>query len=203
MAKRLKNTKLDVVIKNRKLPILTLDARWHELFPEDRKGTAIRELEQELNSLLKRQGKLVNDIKEMKRAKNGLIKEIMVNMEIGSDIIGKQREKKLDKNKQLINNLNEKIKDSMDELSDIPFKIKEVNEELMVESAKMSFERFHANKKDIAAIAQWIREIRDELKMKILVKQDMEIMNNSIYTYLHDILGADVMEAFEDEYGQD
>jgi hypothetical protein len=199
--KQQKVSKLDIIIKNRKLPILTLDARWHQLFPEDTKSTELKALEQRLNNLLKRQGKLINDIKEMKHAKSGLIKDIVVNMDIGNDILGKHKEKKLDRNKRLIQELSDKIKKSMDELSNIPFQIKEVNEELMAESARACLERFHSNKKDIAAIEQRIKEMRDELKVKILAKQDMETMNTGIYTYLHDILGADVMEIFEKEYG--
>lgn len=198
--KQQKDSRLDVIIKGRELPILTLDARWHELFPEDEKNTAIKELEHELNNLLKRQGKLINDIKKMKSTKKGLMKDIVVNMDIRSDILGKQKEKKLDINKRLISELNDKIKESTDELLDIPFRIKEVNEELMVESFKVCSARFKTNKKELTAIEKIIRGMRDELKVRILAKQDMETMNTRMYTYFHDILGADAMEALEKEF---
>ena len=164
-----------------------------------RKTSGIKELEQKVNNLLKKQGKLVNDIKDMKRLKNSLFKDIMVNMDIGTDLIGKAKEKKLDKNKQYINEINEKINTAMDELADIPYQIKEVNEALMSESVEICYNRLENNKDELKKVSDWIAGIRDELKMKILIKQDLETKNTLIYTYMHDILGAEIMEMFDNE----
>jgi len=196
-----KNRKLEYskIIKNKKLPILTLDVRWHELFPENEKPEEIRGLEQRVNNLLKKQGKLINEIKDMKKLKNSLIKDIMVNMDIGTDLIGKAKEKKLGKNKQYINEINEKIHTSMDELSEIPYQIKEVNEELMVESMNICYNQIENNKEEIKKIADWIAGIRDELKNKIMMKQDMESKNSLFYTYMHDLLGAELIDGFDKE----
>ena len=199
MGKRGKNIDFDSVVKNKKLPILTLDARWHELFPEDMKTARIRELEQNVNSLLKRQGKIVNDIKDMKKLKSSLIKDIVVNMDIGTDLLGKAKEKKLNKNRQYIKELNVKLDEAMDELADLPYQIKEVNELLMAESMSIIYDQLNKNKKAIADISSWIAKMREDLKMKILTKQDMEARNKLIYTNMHDIMGAGLMEAFDRE----
>ena len=68
--KRRKKINFNSIVKNKKLPILTLDSRWHELFPDEKKTHRIRDLEQKLIKLLKTQGKLVNEIKDMKNLKN-------------------------------------------------------------------------------------------------------------------------------------
>ncbi len=200
MAKKEKKIDFNQIVKNKKLPILTLDSRWHELFPEDQKTVVIKELEQEVNNLLKRQGKLVHDIKDMKKLKSNLIKDIMENMDIGSDLIGKAKEKKLDKNKQYINEINDKMNEAMDELADIPYQIKEVNEALMSESFNLCYERLESNKEELMDVANWIAGIREELKQKILIKQDLESKNLLMYTYMHDILGAELMEQFDVEH---
>ncbi len=200
MAKKEKKIDFNQIVKNKKLPILTLDSRWHELFPEDQKTVVIKELEQEVNNLLKRQGKLVHDIKDMKKLKSNLIKDIMENMDIGSDLIGKVKEKKLDKNKQYINEINDKMNEAMDELADIPYQIKEVNEALMSESFNLCYERLESNKEELMDVANWIAGIREELKQKILIKQDLESKNLLMYTYMHDILGAELMEQFDVEH---
>lgn len=199
MGKREKQANFNSVVKNKKLPILTLDARWHELFPEEAKGIQMKELEQKVNQLLKMQGKLVNDIKDMKKLKKSLIRDIMVNMDIGTDIIGKSKGKKLDKNKQFIQELNQKIDIASEKLVEIPYKIKESNEELMAESMRICYDRMQKNNEEISIITSWIAKTRDELKQKILVKQDMESDNTLIYTYMHDILGAEMIEAFDRE----
>jgi hypothetical protein len=200
MGKKEKKIDFNKVVKNKKLPILTLDVRWHELFTEDQKTANIKDLEQKVNNLLKKQGKLVNDIKDMKKLKNSLIKDIMVNMDIGTDLVGKAKEKKLDKNKQYINEINEKINSAMDELADIPYQIKEVNELLMAESIDICYDRLESNKVELGKVSEWIAGIREELKNKILLKQDMEAKNALIYTYMHDILGAEMMELFDQEH---
>lgn len=198
MAKKEKRIEFHNIVKDKKIPILTLDSRWHELFTEDQKTDEIRELEQKVNNLLKRQGKLVNDVKDMKNLKNSLLKDIVNNMDISTNSDAK--EKKLGKNKQYINELNEKIEQSMDELGDLPYQIKKVNEQLMGESIHVFYNLLEKNKVELNEVAAWINGIREELKRRILIKQDLEIKNTMIYTYMHDILGAELMESFDKNY---
>ncbi|NLJ97573.1 MAG: hypothetical protein GX321_10530 [Clostridiales bacterium] len=197
MRKRYKDKDINSKIKNVKVPILTLDSRWHELFPDEKKTRLISELEQKVNDLLKLQGKLVNDIKDMKKLKKTLLKEIVVNMDIKNDIVSRSKEKKLTQNKRLINELNEKIDTSSEQLSELPYKIREANAELLSESIRNCYERIHSNKEELDKISAWIMNTREELKVKILMKHDMEAINEKIYTYLHDILGPEVIDMFD------
>ena len=48
-------------------------------------------------------------------------------------------------------------------------------------------------------VEQWIEQMREKLKERVVLKQDKEIMNEEIYTYLHGMLGAGVMEAFDEK----
>lgn len=196
MGKRSKKDFTNFVI-NRKLPILTLDARWHELFPDENKTLRIKELEQKVNRLLKEQGKLVNDIKDMKKLKKSLVSDIVANMDINNDVHGKSNERKLERNKKYINELNEKIDNASDKLAELPYKIKEANEELILESMSCCYDRIHDNQAKLEDISQWIKNTRVELKKKILEKHDMETANTLMYTYMHDILGSEVINAFD------
>lgn len=201
MGKKDKKINFNHIVKDKKLPILTLDGRWHELFTEEQKTPVMKELEQTVNNLLKKQGKLVNDIKDMKKLKNNLLNEIMENMNVGNDAVGKVKEKKLDKNKQFINELNVKIDAAMEELAEIPYQIKKVNEELMGESINIFYDCIENNKGELKEVAAWINDMREELKRKILLKQELETRNSKIYTYMHDILGPELMEIFDKEHG--
>jgi len=175
------------IVKNRKLPIATLDERWYELFPEGEKNSKIVQLEQNLNQLLQRQGQLGNDIKEMKALKKKLMDEIVENMGSG---------KKHEQNKKFIEDLNAKIEKASDELLDLPYLIKESNEKLIIESISLCYENLSRNEQEIAKITEWISRMRYELKNKILLKQDIEQKNTNIYSYMHDILGVDLIEEF-------
>ena len=56
-----------------KVPMLTLDARWHQLFPEHLKTRQLSRLEKELNKLIKQQGQAANDLKEYEKARKVLM----------------------------------------------------------------------------------------------------------------------------------
>lgn len=197
LMKRRKKINFNSIVKNKKLPILTLDSRWHELFPDEKKTYRIRDLEQKLIKLLKTQGKLVNEIKDMKNLKKSLMSEIVANMDIENDSKSKSKEKKLDRNKNYINELNKKMDNASNRLADLPYEIKRVNEELLVESIKNCYDRIHDNQEDLSKISDWIIKTREELKRKIVLKNDMETTNKQMYSYLHDILGPEIIEAID------
>ncbi|HEX3021778.1 MAG TPA: hypothetical protein VHP81_05235 [Lachnospiraceae bacterium] len=184
-------------LRNKKLPILTLDNRWYELLPEYEKTSYIKQLENNLNNLLKSQGKMINDIKEMKKLKSKLMNEIVANMEPDSSPAGRLKAKKLEKSQQLINDINSKMQSADDNLLDMPYQIKQANEELMIESMKVCYAKLKRNEKDIDEATKWIQNTREELKKKILEKQDKEIQNSSLYSYMHDILGMSVINVLD------
>ena len=45
-----------------------------------------------------------------------------------------------------------------------------------------------------------IKKMRIELKKDIIKKQDKEIMNREMYSYMHDIFGAEVINLFDMKY---
>lgn len=198
-----KNNAIDfkVVLQNKRIPILTLDEKWHELFPDYDKPPHIRELEKELNDLMKTQGQKVNDIKEMKALKKKLMEDIVKNMDVANGEVKGLKVKKQMKNQQLIQEINEKLRESDDNLVDIPYLIKEKNEQLLLESMKVCYERLKHNRSEIDKYNDWIIKVREELKNRILVKQDMEMKNTAIYAYMHDMLGAEVLELLDNQEG--
>lgn len=194
------NENIKSMISRCDVPILTLDERWHSLFPDYKKTQKIRELEKRLNDLIKRQGRLNDDKKEMRKLKHRLMEEIISNMGEGTGSAGALKQKKQEKSQKLIKEINVKLAQSEDEVNMIPFKIKQANEQLLAESLKIWYKELDSNKEQIKALNEWITDAREKLKVNILRKQDMEMENNSIYSYMHALLGAGVMEALDDDY---
>lgn len=195
--KKNRNGDFKSLIKNRTIPILTLDSRWHELFPEELKTPRIKELEDKVNNLLKLQGKLVYNIKDMKRLKKSLLLDIIKNMDIKNDRAGLSKGKKIDQNKKIIYEMNSKMDKASEKLSELPYQIKEANEELLLESIQFCYERLRRNEIALNEVSEWIKQTREELKRKILIKNDLQAVNSMIYKYLHDILGNDIIEVFD------
>lgn len=187
-------------LTGKKLPVLTLDNKWHKLFTQAESNSRITELEQELNNLLKRQGKLNNEIKEIHKLKAKLMDEIVTLMPEGGKQPDKQSAKKLEENKRLINECNEKLESHQDELLDLPKEIDRINYDLMLCTMEVCYDKIKENTQEIDEIAEWINKIRIELKKNVIRKQEKEINNQMLYSYMHDIFGADVIEIFDMTY---
>jgi hypothetical protein len=109
----------------------------------------------------------------------------------------------LDVNREQIDETKEKIDACEDELLEIPNKIKEANEELMIESMEYFYEKLRVNKQEAAEIDEWITQVRIDLKKNIIRKQNREINNREMYAYLHDIFGPEVLDLFDVEYSEE
>lgn len=200
MAKRRdKSVAFKEALEGKKLPILTLDDRWYQLIPEHEKTPQIKQLENNLNNLLKKQGKMISDIKDMKKLKKKLMSEIVANMETDNSAAGRLKAKKLEKSHQLIEDINTKLQNADDVLLDMPYEIKRANEELMIVSMQVCYAKLKKNQKNIKEYDEWIQKTREELKKRILVKQELEIENSSLYSYMHDILGNTVIDILDEK----
>ena len=185
-------------LEHKKLPLLVLDQKWHRLFAIHGKTDEIRNAETELNNLLARQGKLNSDLKDYKKVKNQLMDEIVQNME-GSDGNASDKEKVRDKDKRMIDELNERIDAAEAELLELPQKMKQVNEKLMILSMEYFYAKIKINTQESKEIEEWINQVRIDLKKNIIKKQNRDINNREIYAYLHDICGPQVLDLFDVE----
>lgn len=190
------------IVSGKRVPILTLDEKWHALFLNEEKTPIIKELEAKLNSLLKKQGKLVTDIKGMRALKPKLMGGIINNMNPDTSKEGLRKGKILDKNQKLIKELGSKLSIAEDELTELPYEIKRVNEQLMIESAKICYARIKNNRDKITSYERWIEKTRNELKERLIDKQELEESNSMIYSYMHDVLGADMLEMLDKDIGK-
>lgn len=182
-------------LKSAKIPILVLDQKWHRLFALEGKPEEVIALEEQLNTLLARQGGLTQELKELKKVKNSLMKDIVDHMEpeTGSD----DRTKQMEENTRLIDEVNQKIEANEDELLEIPREIQTLNDALMMETMDFCYNRLRVNYKEAEEIAAWIKKMRIELKKNIIRKQNREINNKEIYAYMHDIFGKDIINIFD------
>ena len=188
-------------LEQKKVPLLVLDQKWHRLFAIHGKTEEIKEEESNLNALLAKQGKLNSDLKDLKRLKSKIMNDIMDHMDTSSSATA-DREKKMEDNKRLMDEINEKIRVCEDELLDIPKAIHASNENLMILSMEYFYEKLRVNKEEAIEIEEWINQVRVELKKNIIRKQNREINNKEIYSYLHDIFGMEVLNLFDIQYAE-
>lgn len=180
-----------------RVPLLILDPRWHQLFPEYLKTKRLAKLEKALNDLLKKQGQNTQNLKEYDKARKVLMDNILQNMTDGHEIDSPIRSQKQDMNQKLLEELKEKIYDAEELYDQLPEEIRLVNQELLIESMRICYETLIENTQDIRREAEWIKRAREELTQHLLVKQEKEMRNEETYKYMHDLLGAKIVDIFD------
>lgn len=186
-------------LKGKKVPILVLDHRWHTLFPQGEKPAEIIQLEEKLNELLKRQGYLVNDIKDLKKTKKKLMEGIVAGMNDAEPL----RDKKKKNQQRLLLEIKERIETESDELIELPRMIKKANEELLATGAHYCFERLANGDEQLKIVKQEIEELCISLREKTEWKDDLEESMDSAYSLMHGLLGHDVMNLYDKRKGKE
>ena len=193
-----KKDEFEISLKGKDVPALTLDNKWYHLLGkvgfED-----IKDPEKRLNELLQRQGKVNTETREIKKVKRRLMDEIVSLMDEqqgGSD----EAASKIEENKRLLKECNDKLDSYEEEIMDLPRMIDEVNKELLCITMEHCYDTMQENTDDIEELEEWIKSIRIELKKNLIRKQEKEAKNHEIYKYMHDIFGADVVDLFDMRY---
>ncbi|MCH5341176.1 MAG: hypothetical protein J1E01_06900 [Acetatifactor sp.] len=187
-------------LQGKTIPILTLDNKWYRLLDEGTRK-AVKNMENQLNDLLKRQGKLNTEMKEIHKLKKKLMNEIVPLVDEADHMGGsKALDKKIDQNKRLVEECNAKMESYKEELKELPREIDRLNFQLMLITMDCCYDSMKDNTEEIQQIENWVKDIRIELKKRLVRKQQMEQQNLEIYSYMHDVFGADVVNVFDMTY---
>ena len=194
----------EAAIKACRVPILVLDQKWHRLFAISGKPEEVKEVEVQINELLARQGKLNEESKRLKKIKADLMKQVMDNMGgADSDTATAEEEKQLDEAKRLLEETKERQESDEDELLSAQEQLRDNNNKLMLLTMQFSYDKLRSNTDQINEISEWIADVRVKLKKNIIKKQNREINNREMYTYMHDLFGKDVMKLFDVHYDEE
>ena len=185
-------------LKGKKLPILTLDNKWYQLFTQHNNHPDTDALAEQLKALVAKQGKLNTEVKEIRKLKSKLMDEIVAGIDNTP-----LTDREMEDHKRLINECNDRIDASQDALLDLPKQIDELNFQLMVQTMDICYKAMAENTEEILRISDWITKVRIELKKNVIRKQEKEWLNQEMYAYMHDIFGPEVIEIFDMTYNPD
>ena len=178
------------LIKRTKVPVLTLDRKWLNLFNNDDKSPEIKALEEKVNAALKSQGSINSQRDELKGLKKTLMKEIVSNMDAKEN---SRAYKKVVKSKELIDDINDKLILLEDKELDVPDSINMANASLALRSLEELYNRYDSNEEDIKNLDKWIEETRIELKKRILLREKRRDENEKVDKFLSDTFDKEVL----------
>lgn len=197
-------TEFREALAGKKVPLLVLDPKWHRLFAIHGKTDQIKQLEKELNELLAEQGKLSSDLKDLKKLKKSLMESIVRNMEGANiELEDSVKSRKLEETSRLIDEINVQIPPYEDRLLELPYLLKQKNEQLMLASMDYCYEKMRVNEQEASQLTEWLKKVRIELKKNIIRKQNCELNSREIYAYMHDIFGPQVIDLFDIRYEEE
>lgn len=191
------------IIKHVKIPVLTLDERFNELFSELVKQPKTKEIIKKLNLLMKEQGGAVNHVKELKSLKKRLMSNIVENMnEVEDKEADNLRSKKQDTNKRLINDINIQLEESKDRLLALPYEIMDTNRQLLLESMVYSYDIINDYTTRSRELDEDIVRLQAEIEEKSKEKIAIDNQINKLYGYMHDMVGAEMLEKMDEKLGE-
>ena len=184
----------------KKIPILPLDNKWHQLFYQKEYTPEIKDMEDELNGLLKRQSKVNDENREIKKLKKLMMDKIVI---LADELVrnpSKRAEREQEECKRMVEECNAKLEACEEEMVELPRRINQLNNKLMLITMDICYRKLEKNTAELTEIEAWIANVRRELKKKIIRKQEKEAVNHKLYSYMHDIFGAEVIELFDMKY---
>jgi hypothetical protein len=203
-----KRKRLDVrVLRQNDISILILDERWNMLFKNTPKSSSIERLENKLKELLKEESRLIEEQNDLAHLKKKHMAVILSLTEEVFDKDNKEAMKEMQTSQGEIKRISErnKIIDSM--LDNMPKRIKNANLELLEEAVNLVYYKFRMGirrreelNKLIAEQERIIEEARAKMKGYIDEKEALASDNTDIYSYFHDLLGAEVLEKLDRKF---
>lgn len=178
------------------IPPLTLDNKWYSLFRSAKRTAEIERLEKRLKELIKEQAHVRTEVNKLKNLKTQMMDEIILLMNNNTPGADKKR----DENTRFIDEIKDRLLENEERAYELPKEIDECNRQLMLATMEQCYEVIENNTEEIEYLDEWINEYREKLKENIIRKQDMEIQNVELYSYMHDIFGPRVVSIFDIKY---
>ncbi|MDR7856574.1 hypothetical protein [Tissierella sp.] len=188
-----KNTKF----KNR-VPILYKDPSWNKLFgkTDDRN---IQTAKEELMQLVAKEKEMEYEVKKLQSQKSKYMKMILGVSDSVNNENKVENVSLLDEYKERIYNINEELEELKFQLEIIPKDIKETNIKLLNATIQYGYDELKYKQKIVDQSVEEIESLKKRLTEAIDTKHDYDEWINETYTFLHGILGREIIDKIDKE----
>lgn len=187
------------ILRTNRIPLLIQEAEWIKLFGES-KNKGIQDAKEELIKLITRNNVLESCSLKLQKNKTEYMKMILeVSDSINNEknINGESQIELLDQYKEKILEINEEIEETRFQLEMLPRDIREANFQLLKATVQYGYSELKNKEKVLDKSLKEIQGLRERLKELVQIKHDNEEWINETYTFLHGILGNEVIEEID------
>lgn len=188
----------DILLKNR-ISILTEDQEWIKLFG-DNNNKHIQDSKESLIQLLTKEKELESYAQEIQSQKIKYMKMILKVSDSLNNEDNKNKEielELLDGYKEKILQINDEIDDIQFQLETLPKEIRDVNFQLLTATVEYGYNELKSREKVLNKSLEEIDTLREKLKNLMKIKHDNEEWISETYTFLHGLLGSEVIEEID------
>lgn len=189
------------ILRKNRIPILIKEPEWIKLFG-DNNNRYIQNSKEELTQLITRQNVLKSYNKKLQINKSKYMKMILnVSDSVNNAEDGNKEEyiELLDEYKEKILEINEELEDIKFQLEILPKEIRDSNFKLLTETVQYGYNELKNREKVLNKSLEEIHILREKLKALIEIRYSNEEWINEAYTFLHGILGSEVIEKIDRE----
>lgn len=197
-----RNISLDEnILRKNRIPLLIRDLEWIKLFG-DSKNKYIQDSEEELIQLVSREKALEAYSGKLQKKKMKHMKMILKVSDSVNNEDNKNKTKDielLDEYKEGIFKINEEMEDIKFQLEILPKGIRQANFQLLTATVQYGYNELKHREKVLNKSLEEIDSLREKLKELLEIKHDNEEWINETYTFLHGLLGSEVIEKIDRE----
>jgi len=185
------------ILRRNDISLLILDERWNKLFINTPKTSAIERCEQRLKELIKEEARLTAENKEIAVSKKHHMDRII---RLTTDVYDKNDEnakKEMQFSEGEIKRINDRTRQIENELDEMPERIKQANLELLEHTVNVVYLKIRLATRRVEELEKLIEETKARLKSYIDEKESLSQDDTDIYSYFHDLLGAEELERLD------
>lgn len=186
----------DDVLRRSRIPLLHKDKIWISLFGKS-DDKEINEIKDRLIELLQEEKKLKSILNKYKKDKTKYMKLILRTSESVNRDKNKDDIKFLDEYKERLITINEELDDIEFKLDVIPDEIRSANYALLNVTIKKGYIELREREEKLSGANEELNEVRERLKELIEIKVENEEWINEIYTFMHRLLGSDIIDVLD------
>lgn len=180
-------------IQLNRLPLLHKDQNWISIFGNI-KDKEIKKYLDEVISLENEEKELTQVLEKLENDKRQSMNMILkISDSINTDK-KKENIKLLDEHKEMLLNLNDKIDEVLFRIELIPEKIRETNFQLLNATIKKGYENLSKKEEELSKVVDELDEVNERMKELVEKKIRNESWIDGIYTFMHRLLGNDIID---------
>jgi len=188
------------VLRKNDISLLILDERWNGLFADTPKSLEVIYYEKALKELIKEDARINAESKEIQAIKKCCMDRII---RLTPEVFEKNNENARREMKACeaeIKRINGRMKKIEQELDEMPGRIREINLKLLEHTVNLVYLRIRKSQKRVRELEELIERTRLKLKEYIDEKEKLSQGDTDIYSYFHDLLGAEELERLDNEF---